>query len=524
MKHLKQLIHVLLALAPLCAVGQKNHYWVVGDVPLHFSYHQEIERSFGRDSSSYLHLGMKPLTTRSEVIRNAVYFARDTTKYYYNGAKKLRRDHLIDLKTDDFKLGIDPLFDFALGQDLNDASGYGDTTQLLTNTRGVSLRGWIGDKVWFQTGFYESQAFLPLYLKQFADSTGVVPGMGRTKKFKESGFDYNMSFGSVSFQAKPWMMLQIGYGKHFIGHGYRSVLLSDVAFAYPYLKAELTLLEEKLRYTALASTFQNMQRLPPGEVPESLFERKGGSMYYLSYTPIRELELGWFEATVRQRVDSASVVAMTWDTYVPIIGLSTLVNGSSRKNNTVWGLNARWQAHEKIAVYAQWAVDDISDSRFGWQVGTKFFDCLLPRLDAVLEYNSTADFMYTDAAGSKQSFSHFNQPLGLASGAGVKEWVGILTYRWRAIEAQVKYNRVVQSGGAAGNWEADPNQLSQSFSFSPRELQQWDIQTSLCIHPKTNMRLTAGITDRRDRIADEQHTTFVYLGFRTNLHNRYADF
>lgn len=514
----------LLSFLLLDVAAQQKYYWTVGDVPLQFNFNHEIERSFGRDSA-VLHLGMKPLTTQSSMVKNTIYFAPDTTKYYTNGWKKLRRDHLIDLKTDDFKLGIDPLFDFSLGQDLGDASAYGDTTTLLTNTRGVALRGWIGNKVWFQTGFYENQAFLPLYLKQFADSTGVVPGMGRTKKFKEGGFDYNMSFGSVSFQAKPWLMLQMGYGKHFIGHGYRSLLLSDAAFAYPYLKADVTLAKEKIRYTAVASTFQNMQRLPPGEVPESLFERKGGSFYYLSYTPVRNVEIGWFEATVRQRVDSLSVVAMTWDTYVPLIGVSTLANASSARNNTLWGLNARVQLNKQIAVYGQWAVDDLASSRFGWQLGAKWFDCVLPRLDVVVEYNSTANYMYADGHGGRQSFSHFNQPLGLASGAGVGEWVGMLLYRWKALETQVKFNRILQEAGPEGNWQVNLGDvMAESNPIPVREIQQWDIQTSICIHPKTNMRLTAGLTDRLHRQGDPQRTTFVYLGFRTNLHARYADF
>ena len=45
-----------------------------------------------------------------------------------------------------------------------------------------------------------------------------------------------MANGHVSYQTSKHFNFQFGHGKHFIGDGYRSMLLSDNSFNYPYLK------------------------------------------------------------------------------------------------------------------------------------------------------------------------------------------------------------------------------------------------------------------------------------------------
>lgn len=521
---LKVLLSFAILTLSVFAYGQKRTFWVAGDVPLERSFTLEIERSFGKDSLPF-HTSIKPFTTQSPVAQNAYLMARDTTKYYTTGWRKLLRDHLVEARDEDFVVSVDPLFNFSYGQDINDFTGYADTVRLINNTRGMLLQGRIGKQVWFQTGFYENQTYAPLFIKAFADSTGVMPGAGRTKKYKVTGFDYNMSFGSVSYQPWSFLVLQIGYGKHFIGNGYRSLLLSDASFSYPYLKATATWWKDKLQYTAIATTLQNMERLPLGEVPESLFKRKGGSFYYLSFQPTQAIEVGIFEGTIRQRVDSANVVPLTWDTYVPILGVSSLINGLNGTNNVLTGVNARVQLSKHAFLYGQLACDNLKNARVGWQVGAQFLDLGVKNLDITAESNTTTDYMYSDARGDQQSYSHFNQPLGLMAGAGVQEYIGIVHYRYRRWDSQVKFNYYTQSGGPEGTWWNDPTEVIQPLiAWAPRQVQQWDVATSLCLNPKTNMRLTLGVIDRIDRTAAHTHTSYVYLGFRTNLHSFYTDF
>ena len=66
-----------------------------------------------------------------------------------------------------------------------------------------------------------------------------MPGQGYARYFKETGFDYAMSSGYVSYRANKMFAVQFGHGKHFIGDGYRSLFLSDVASPYPFFKINI---------------------------------------------------------------------------------------------------------------------------------------------------------------------------------------------------------------------------------------------------------------------------------------------
>jgi hypothetical protein len=243
----------------------------------------DVERSL---DSSAVHIAMKPLLESRLDLSHTRGFAKDTTKYYYLGGLKLWRDHLVKLEKEDFKLYIDPLFDLMLTVDLADTSAYRDSLRLFNNTRGLIVQGSIGNNLSFQTGVLETQVKLPLYQKYMADSMLVIPGMGRWKVYKTSGYDYSMSFGYLSLKLRPWLHAAWGYGKNFIGHGYRSVLLSDASFSYPYMRASAYALQGKLQYTSIYASLQTLERMPLGEVPESLFKRKAASFHYLSWTPI----------------------------------------------------------------------------------------------------------------------------------------------------------------------------------------------------------------------------------------------
>src|SRR5690606_39471734 len=65
------------------------------------------------------------------------------------------------------------------------------------------------------------------YVNRFVDSLEVVPGSGRVKEFKGNAYDYSMASGYVGVKATEWLSFNFGHGKQFIGHGRRSLLLSD---------------------------------------------------------------------------------------------------------------------------------------------------------------------------------------------------------------------------------------------------------------------------------------------------------
>ena len=105
-----------------------------------------------------------------------------------------------------------------------------------TNTRGYIGSGYIGKNVYFESLFAENQSFFPTYLSKSNNATKIIPGQGRWKTFKDIGYDYAFSSGFVSVQVHKNVNIQAGHGKQKIGHGYRSLLLSDNSFNYPFIR------------------------------------------------------------------------------------------------------------------------------------------------------------------------------------------------------------------------------------------------------------------------------------------------
>lgn len=520
-----KLRHFLLALVlvPLAARSQQQV------IHLERFRYSEVSRALLRDTASFTHTAMKPVLVRKVDTRKVTGYAPDSVKYYYWVSTAMLRDHLVSIRSGDFSCTIDPLFDFGLGRDDTDTSKYADTTTLTVNTRGLLIQADFGRQFSFQSGFYETQTYLPSYQKAFVDSLGVVPGMGRTKAFKRSGFDYSMSFGVMSYSPADWVNLQMGYGKQFIGFGYRSLLLSDAAFNYPFLRAQVSSSDGRLEYTTIGASLSSLRRLPPGEVPESLFQRKTGTYHYLSFKPSPRVELGLFEGTIWQRLDSTGTQPLAWPGYLPMIGLSSMVNGlDDPKHNVLTGFNARLAISRHLEVYGQIALDSWSrrKSRMGYQAGIRGFNLAVPNLDLQVEWNRTTDYMYTHSA-ELQSYSHYNQPLGHPGGPGLQEWVVLADYRYRRVVINARFNAIRQSSGPGGHWRDNPEGTNALLvAYPQRKVSQLDVQGGLYLNPKTNARLLLGYIWREEKTGTPgiRQTHFIYLTFRTVLHNRYFDF
>lgn len=501
-------------------------------IPLNRFFSQEVERSILKDSTVRFHTASKPfLESKLDLTKITGYAKDDSLKTYYGLTNVLYKSHLYSVKGDDFFLAIDPLFDLSLAKDFADTTAYADSLNLFTSTRGFQAIGDLGKKFSFQTGFYETQTYFPLYLKDFVDSTGVAPGFGRTKAYKTVGYDFAMAYGWISYSPKEWLNIQFGTGKNFIGHGYRSLLLSDAAFNYPYIKATTSFFNNKLQYTAMYASLQTQQRLPLGEVPEALFKRKGGSFNYLSWMPHERIELGVFEGVIWQRYDNElGTIPQPSGAYIPVIGINTAVNGLDTKQNIIVGTNLRIRTTRHSYIYGQLAIDNPDKKAMGYQAGFKYFDLLIRGFDIQCEWNSIGEYMYASSY-ALQNYVHVNQPLGHPTGAATEELVLIGNYRWRRIIAQVKYNQIEHSIGPKGNWKANPSAITvEGTSYPNHYIQQLDLSAGLYVNPKWNFQILVGYTNRLDQIkmADiddvERRTSMLSITLRTNLINKYADF
>ncbi len=502
----------LLIGSPLFA---QNFYLPVNELSL-----LRMERA-GLHRESGVHFGFKPISTKGVNFSSVEGVGADSTDYYYWITAKLFGEHLLELDKKGLAVNADFIFDFGYGGEVEATDR--ERVNTFINTRGFAISGQIGDKVYFYTDFRENQARFPSYLTDFIDSTDVVPGNGRIKPFNEDGYDFNMASGFVGIRATDWLDVNFGHYKQFIGHGHRSLLLSDNSFNYPYASYEIKLFDGKLAYRNSLAILQNLERLPAGDAPESLFKRKMMSLNYLSYKPVKQLEIGLFESIVWKRFDdSTGTRPFNFNALNPVPFINTAIRGLGDPTaNALLGLNLAVHPTKSLSFYGQAMLDNIGgeSDKFGYQVGGVFRN-LLNRMDVRAEYNTVSQMAYSNP-DPLQSYTHFGQPLAHPYGAGFEEYYVSLKYFHDRILADLtlvwaKYDRTGR----------DPLAPTDSELVYPAgSLGYQDFKFAYVFNPRTNMQVYAGITNRnRKADSSEFQNQFWYFGIRTNLANSYRDF
>ena len=430
-------------------------------------------------------------------------------------------DNLLVVDTGNFYLTVDPLFNIELGQDNQDRTG----NSLSKNTRGAIVRANVGDKFSFETSLYENQMFLPQYQADYVKSTGVVPGQGRVKKFKGNGFDFAASSANLSYTPNKHLNFQLGTGKNFVGDGYRSLLLSDASFNYPFWKIIGTFgKNNQFQYTKLNGSLSSITRREAGSTGEALFERKTMSTHYFSWLATKWLNIGLFESTLWQTEDSAGTKPLQWQQFNPIIGVNTLTTGFNNPNHTVIGTNLKIKLPFNAVIYNQFVYD--GESKYAYQIGVKYFG--IPNLTLQAEYNNVAPNTYSSEI-PLQAYTNYNENLAHPSGANFNEIVGIINYKYNRFFTQVKINQatlnVIEKVPDLNNiW--GPTDLFVDNEFT-RKIQTIQLHLGFIINPKNNMSILFGINQRIQEDSNRNtpfNTEYVYLGFRTSLRNLYNDF
>lgn len=499
-----------------------QHY----NVPLNRESHLHLEHLLNASETPY-HTGFKPYI-HSRIVRDDIAdYNKDTIKYYYLLSDLIFRRHAVEVKKPDFEFTMDPLFDFQFGVD--PANEY--DRMRFKNTRGFMAEGTIAKKLSFHTRFFENQVVLPQYLDDFVEQYRVMPGAGRVKPFKDTiGWDYSASYGYIAFAPNDNWVIQFGNEKNFVGDGYRSMLLSDNAYYYPSLKASGLLMDGRMQYTTSINVLQTLERMPNNTTPEGLFMRKGGTFHYLSYNVSDKLQLGLFEGTIFERVNSEDETRpYHFGYYIPVIGVNTILQGFSGNNNVVVGLNGKYRLNPKTTFYSQLAIDDPAQLRFGWQAGARLFELFnVPKLTLQMEYNGASPYAYAYET-PRQNYVHMNQPLAHPLGGNFHEVVTILNYEKHRFYTQAKVNVATWAEDyGLYNYGHDvfqvPTDADQSLATSTN-LRIIDLQVGYTMNRHTKMRALFGTTLRTAKNElDTHNTTLFYIALRTNLSNYYYDF
>ena len=165
---------------------------------------------------------------------------------------------------------------FSVGSRLFSIGSASKSDYSSTHLFGASLLSNINNKVTFTSHFDYLAGNHNSFINEYQDSLLVFPGFGREK----SRLQYNLKY-----YVNKFITVDFGKGKHFIGNGYRSLMLSTEHSPYPYLK--FTTEFGRVKYYNLYTTFLDIQ-------DPTQNRKKHSSIHFLDFSLTENINIGSF--------------------------------------------------------------------------------------------------------------------------------------------------------------------------------------------------------------------------------------
>ena len=362
------------------------------------------------------------------------------------------KPNLLEVNVKDFFLVVNPVLSLSISKEKD------NNETVFLNSKGVTIRGRIANKIGFSSTITDNQERGPSYFQDRVNSTRALPGAGFYKTFKKTGYDYFDARGYLTFTAAKYIDIQFGYDKNFIGNGYRSLFLSDWGNSNLFLKLNTKIW--KINYQNIF-----MELIPQFKKgSDSLLTRKYAAMHHLSMNVTKWLNIGLFEGVIFGRKDHYDFQYLN-----PIIFYRHIEGTVGSPDNALAGFDFKANIAHRFQLYGQFLLDEFILSKvkndptswvnkFGIQVGAKYVDAFgLKNLDLQVEVNRVRPFTYSHK-DTVANYTHYNQPLAHPLGANFQEVIGIVNYqplpKWRVYAKVIYYYQGLDSAGI--NYGANP--------------------------------------------------------------------
>ncbi|MBE9584324.1 gliding motility protein RemB [Mucilaginibacter sp. JRF] len=500
-------------------------------------YQYQFYQKFNADvysTSNNIHTALKPLlidsslTARYDSLMN---YGNDTTHkgWVY---RKLFREHLFDVRKEDYTFYADYLPDLTIGREFKGRN----TTWL--NTRGFQIGGTIGTKFSFYTSGFENQARFADYYDAYVNRTGMISGQSYDRKFgREKTKDWSYVTAVISYTPIKQLNFTLGQDKNFIGDGYRSLLLSDFATNYPFFRTTVTL--GPIQYMAMWAYMQDRQEPRFDTFGDN--RRKWAAFHYIDWTISNRASLGFFNAYIAPEANKQGVHRSFDVNFINPVFFASSLGPSSQPGNSIAGFNGKYKFLNKHAIYGQFMFDRVQGNEgkaittTGWQAGVRGADLFgVTNLNYLAEYNTAQPYAYSGAE-RLSGYTAFSEPLAHPFGANFRETLGILNYSVGRFDLQGK---VIYAKYGLDATATDNNGKNILLAFNgdniPGTSTGQGLSTTLkyaegtvgfILNPRYNLKLeVGGIYRQLSNTVGTSNTTLLTIGLRSTFRNIYTDF
>ena len=416
----------------------------------------------------------------------------------------------------------------------------GNHERVFLNSKGLTLRGMIANKLGFSAYLTDNQERGPSWFQQRVSQFDAVPGAGYYKSFHTTGFDYFDNRASIYFNTWKYFDWQFGYDKNFIGDGYRSLFLSD--FSAPYLFLKFNTRIWKLNYQTIYMELVSHHTIGS----DYQYPQKYGVIHHLNINARPWLTVGLFENVMFSRANHYDFSYLN-----PVIFLVAAQQENGSPDKTTVGFDWKANIGHQTQFYGQLLINEFilhqilhySDgywaNKQGLQLGFKWIDVLnVKNLDLQFETNIVRPFTYQHS-DTVANYTHYNQPLAHPLGANFAEVIGILhyqpSYKWTFEGKVIYYKQGLDSAGV--NFGAN---IFESYLTRPRDY-GFSIGSGVpanCVNLsglvsyewKENLSFDLSVQYRNFSVNDPSHTyhsfssTLFTAGVRLNMFRRQYDY
>lgn len=296
----------------------------------------------------------------------------------------------------------------------------------------------------------ENQALLPDYQTQFIKNhgefypgpndynqqNGMVPGGGRSKPFKNNGFDYAFSQGGLEWGLSKRITVFGGNGNLRIGEGLRSLFWSNHNQA---LLMGMTLhITSHFQYVFTKGRLYDLIRKPKYTNVESPYYKKGYSMNALIYSQ-KKLRAGIVYQTIWEGGDSLRERSLSPWFWSPVGGFDRLAK--NRVSLPQWGLVGHYKPVSNMLFYGEAFSRGFEKTSLSFQAGVSYS----PRLNGPFTVSVNLAFIRVGSSfygdNYSMSFTTNNLSLGSIMGNGTQEilFSGKLTYQRLYLDLLMQY-------------------------------------------------------------------------------------
>jgi len=417
---------------------------------------------------------------------------------------------------------------------------------IVSGIGGAHLKFNINNDFTFALSLYGGKSALPFFLDTSIVRQKILPSYGQAYGNSKNGYAFLDYTGYVSYSPNNSKIFnfQLGRDKHFIGDGYRSLLLSDYGPATPYFRINTNLW--RFQYSAWYTWMFDVSNASGFK---SNYTNKFATFHYLSYNVVKEFNIGFFENIVWRGSDSNQVRTFEVNYLNPVIFLRPQEYSVGSPDNSFIGINMSAIIFRKIKLYGQIAVDEFLlkevragkgwwGNKQGWQLGGKYINAFgVKGLKLQAEYNEVRPYTYTHGE-VQQNYSHYGMSLAHPFGANFREFLGFVNYRrgswelsWQGMYAIIGKDSLSAKSNVGQNIFL--SYTTRAFDYGNRTTQgvktnvlQSQIKFTYFIIPNMNLRLELGYIQRSEK-NDQGYSLqnpYLFFGFKTSFWNSYNDF